>query len=371
MIRVGMQISTQPPLAVLRAGLLAARTMRLESLMLIDHFQNVFPQAVWNREFTWVAAQRPSPHEMFDYQVMMGYLAPRVGRMRLGVGVTEAIRRHPVLIAQAMLTASHLTKRAPILGIGAGERMNIEPYGLDFTHPVSRLEEALQVIRLCLTSRGPIAFSGRYFQLDRATMDLAAPPGRMPEIWVGGHGGRMLGLAGRYGDGWYPASVVSPREYAEKLAVVRSAATESGRSAASITPALHRFVVFGATEREARDMLRNRAIRLLGMAAPADVWRRAGVAHPLGEGFNAIVDFVPDRHDRALIDEAIAAVPEEVMTEGPLLWGTPAQVIAKLRAFGEAGMRHVVLAPVSGLVSKRAALYGLRATAQVARALRH
>ena len=370
MIQVGLQIGTQPPLAVLRPALVAARVSRLESLMLIDHFQNVFPQAVWDPEFTWVAAQRPSPHEMFDYQVMMGYLAPRVGRTRLGVGVTEAVRRHPVLIAQAMLTASHLTKRAPILGIGAGERMNIEPYGLDFAHPVDRLEEALQIIRMCLTSRGPISFSGKHFQLDRATMDLQAPPGRLPEIWVGGQASRMLRLAGRYGDGWYPASVVSPQEYFEKLAAVRSAAADAGRAAASITPALHRFVVFGSTEREARDMLNNRAIRLLGLGAPADVWHRAGVTHPLGEGFNAIVDFVPDRHDRSLIDEAIAAVPEEVMTEGPLLWGTPAQVIAKLRAFGEAGMRHVVLAPVSGLVSRRAALYGLWATAQVARALR-
>ena len=122
--------------------------------MVIDHFQNVFPSAIWDRELTWLAAQRPSPHEFFDYQVLLGYLASRVGRLRLGVGVTEPIRRHPVLIAQAMMTLSHLTKRAPILGIGAGERMNIDPYGLDFSEPVTRLEEALQIIRLCLSTRG-------------------------------------------------------------------------------------------------------------------------------------------------------------------------------------------------------------------------
>lgn len=344
--------------------------MRLDSVMLIDHFQNVFPQAVWDSDFTWVAKQRSSPHEMFDYQVVMGYLGPHVGRMRLGIGVTESVRRHPVLIAQAMLTLSHLSRRAPILGIGAGERMNIDPYGLDFSHPVERLEEALQVIRLCLSSRGPISFSGRHFRLDRATMDLKAPPGKTPEVWVGGQGSRILQLAGRYGDGWYPASVVTPAEYADKLAIVRSAANTAGRDAAAITPALHRFVVFGSSERETRAMLQNRAIRLLGLAAPAQVWQRAGVQHPLGERFNAIVDFVPDRHDRATVEEAIKAVPDAVMTDGPLLWGTPAQVTAKLRSFAEAGMRHVVLAPVSGLVSKKAALYGLRAAGSVARALR-
>ena len=368
-IAVGLQVSTQPPLGVTRAAVIAARAMRLESLMLIDHFQNVFPKSLWNENFTWVAKQRPSPHEMFEYQVMAGYLAQKVGRMRLGVGVTEAVRRHPVMIAQAMLTLSHLVKRAPILGIGAGERMNIDPYGLDFSTPVNRLEEALQIIRLCLSASGPISFSGRHFQLDRATMDLKAAPGRTPEIWVAGQGPRILRLTGEYGDGWYPASVVSPREYADKLATVRSAATDSGRDAAGITPALHRFVVFGSSEAEARAMLRHKAIRLLGLGAPAEVWDSSGVRHPLGDQFNTIVNFVPDRHDRAFVEEAINTVPESVMTEGPLLWGTPAQVTAKLRAFGDVGLRHVVLAPVSGLVSKKALLYGLRATAQVARTL--
>ncbi|WP_262490872.1 LLM class flavin-dependent oxidoreductase [Mycobacterium simiae] len=368
-ISVGLQIGTQPPVSAARALLLAARVTRLESVMVIDHFQTGLPSAIWDKDLTWLAAQSPSPHEIFDYQVLLGYLASRAGRLRLGVGVTEPIRRHPVLIAQAMLTLSHLARRAPILGIGAGERMNIDPYGLDFSQPVTRLEEALQVIRLCLSTRGPITFSGKHFRLDRATMDLAAPRGRVPEIWVAAHGPRMLRLTGRYGDGWYPVSVVSPEEYAAKLAAVRAAAAEAGRHADSITPALHRFAVIGASEREARAMLDTKAIRLLGLAAPADLWRQAGAVHPLGAHFDTFVDFVPDRHSRQAIEAAIAAVPDAVMTEGPLLWGTPQQVVAKLRAFGDAGMRHVVLAPVSGLVSRRAALYEQWATVRIARLL--
>lgn len=367
---VGLQLGTQPPLSATRAFLVGARAMRLDSVMLIDHFQNVFPSVIWDKELTWLAAQRPTPHEFFDYQVLLGHLASRVGRMRLGVGVTEPIRRHPVLIAQAMMTLSHLTKRAPILGIGAGERMNIDPYGLDPSRPVARLEEALQIIRLCLSTQGPISFSGRYFRLERATMDLKPARGRVPEIWIAGHGPRMLALTGRYGDGWYPTAVVSPREYADKLATIRAAAADAGRNPAAITPALHRFMVIAATEREARAMLKTKVIRALGLMAPADLWRQAGVVHPFGEHFNALVDFVPDRYDRSTMDEAIAAVPDDLIAEGPLLWGTPDQVVTRLRAFGDAGLRYVVLAPVSGLVSKHAALYGLWATGRIARSLR-
>lgn len=368
-ISVGLQLGTQPPLTATRAFLLGARAMRLDSVMLIDHFQNIFPNVIWDKDLTWLAARRPTPHEFFYYQVLFGYFASRVGRMRLGVGVTEPIRRHPVLLAQAMMTLSHVTKRAPILGIGAGERMNLDPYGLDSSHPVARLEEALQIIRLCLSTQGPITFSGKHFRLQRATMDLKPAPDRVPEIWVAGHGPRMLALTGRYGDGWYPTTVVAPREYADKLAKVRAAATDAGRNPAVITPALRRFMVIAATEHEARAMLKTKVIRALGLMTPADLWRQAGVVHPFGEHFNPLVDFVPDHYDRTTMDDAIAAVPDSLVAEGPLLWGTPDQVVTKLRAFGDAGLRHVVLAPVSGLVSKRAALYGLSATGRIARSL--
>jgi len=51
-----------------------------------------------------------------------------------------------------MLTLAHLSPRAPILGIGAGERLNTEPFGLSVSHQVSRLEEALQIIRMAFTA---------------------------------------------------------------------------------------------------------------------------------------------------------------------------------------------------------------------------
>lgn len=79
------------------------------------------------------------------------------------------------------------------------------------------------------------------------------------------------------------------------------------------------------------------------------------------------MDFVPERYDRKTLEEAIAAVPPGLVEEGPLMWGTPEQLASQLRGFGEVGLRHVVLAPVSGLVSKRAAIYGIRATRKIAR----
>jgi phthiodiolone/phenolphthiodiolone dimycocerosates ketoreductase len=350
--------------------MLFARLSRFDSVFTVDHFQNFVPTALWDRELTWAAAHFPSPHEVFDYQVLLGYLARSAGGLRVGVGVTEPVRRHPVLIAQAMMTLAHMTKRPPILGIGAGERENIEPYGLDFSQPVSQLEEALKVIRLCFSSSGPFDFVGKHYRLDRAMMDLHPPKGRTPEIWIAGHGPRMLRLTGQYGDGWFPTMVASPQEYKAKLEVVRAAAREAGRNPAAITPALHQFVVVAPTRREARAMLHTRLARFAALVgAPADEWRKVGVEHPFGQHFRGYVDFVPERYDRETLDKAIAAVPPQLVGRGFII-GTVEEVVARLLTYREAGVRHVVLSLSSALFSRRAGIYGQLALPRIAWLLR-
>lgn len=363
---VGLQVGGNPPLGLSRAMVLFARLCRLDSVFVVDHFQNFVPTALWDRELSWAAARFRSPHEVFDYQVLLGYLARSAGGLRVGVGVTEPVRRHPVLIAQAMLTVAHMTKRPPVLGIGAGERENIEPYGLDFSQPVGRLEEALKIIRLCFSSSGPFDFAGKHYRLEGALMDLRAPKGRIPEIWIAGHGPRMLRLTGQYGDGWFPTMVASPGEYKAKLEVVRAAALEAGRDPATITPALHQFVAVAPSKKEARAMLRTRLARfatLIGI--PAVEWRRLGVEHPFGEDFRGYVDFVPERYDRRTLDEAIAAVPPQLIGRGFII-GTFDEVVARLREFREAGARHVVISLSSALFSRRAAIYGQLAIPRIA-----
>jgi phthiodiolone/phenolphthiodiolone dimycocerosates ketoreductase len=369
-IAVGLQIPGNPPLGMARALVLLSRLYRLDSVLVPDHFQGLIPTALWNRELTWAAAQFSDPHQSFDYQVLLGYLAASAGRLRLGVDVTEPIRRHPILIAQTMLTLAHATKRAPILGIGAGERENIQPYGLDFSTPVGHLEEALQILRMCFARSGKLTFRGKHYQLDEALMTLRPPKGRMPEMWIAGHGNRMLRLTGQYGDGWIPTHVASPEEYAAKLAIVRSAARDAGRDPNTIVPALHQYVIVAPSDQEARALLNTKGARFSSlMFSTTEEWRKVGREHPLGAQFRGYVDFIPEQYDRATLDAAIAAVPPELLGSG-LIWGTPRQIAQKLRAYGEVGLRHVVLDLVSALASRRAALYSVLALYRIAGLLR-
>ena len=368
---IGLYLLTTPPLFGNRILASVARLSRLDTLWVTDHWQGQIPSALWEQTFPWAASQSESPHAFFDYQVFLGALAAHTGRLRLGVGVTDPIRHHPVHLAQAMLTLAHLCKRPPILVMGAGERENIEPYGLDFSEPVGRLEEALEIIRRCFSHQGPIDFRGSHYRLDHAILDLRAPTGKTPELWIGGLGPRMLRLTGQYADGWYPAVMASAEEYAARLALIRDAAQQAGRDPQAITPALFQYLVVAPSEQEVREMLDSKLGRLFALLVPSSEWRKLGAPHPFGEDFRGYVDWVPERYDHRMLEEALAAVPPELIGSG-VLWGTPEQVVGKLRAFGEVGVRHVGLFPLLSLIlSRRAALYGLWAIRTIAHRLRN
>lgn len=365
---VGMYVPAQPPLGELRQFVSLVRLLRLDSVMIWDHVQDFVPRAIWDADLSWATKQRPSPHQWFEFQVLLGHLAGRTGRVRIGVGVTEPIRRHPVVIAQAMMTLAHMTRRPPILGLGAGERENTEPYGLPLTQPVAKLEEAVQIIRMCFTSDGPFDFHGMHYHLDGAVVDLNPPAGRTPEIWIAAQGPRMLRLTGTYGDGWYPTMGVTPDDYAARLDVIHTAARSAGRNPSDITPALHGPIVVASTQDEARRILEMKLIRFIGLLLPGDVWQRYGVEHPFGRDFRGFVDIIPERYDKEQVEDAINDVPIEMLTD-TFIWGTPQQVIHRLRAYGEAGCRYVVPMLASAAASRRAALYSVRAMWGISRAL--
>ncbi|MFQ5966340.1 MAG: LLM class flavin-dependent oxidoreductase [Acidimicrobiia bacterium] len=367
-IKVGFSAGTEPPISRIELALRLARVAGFDSLWTIDHFQSFFNRGIWQRDFTWLATGR-SPHAILDYQVVLGHLARKAGRVQIGVGVTEPIRRHPVQIAQTFMTLSHLLKKPPILGIGSGEAENTVPYGLDFKRPVSRLEEALQIIKLCFESDGTFDFHGDFYRMDAAVMDLRPAVGRTPEIWLASHGPRMLEMTGRFGDGWFPVVPMTPEDYGDRLAVIRKSAAEAGRDPEAIAAGLSLYLIAGRTEAEARKYLHHRSVRYLALLVPDYVWNKYGVTHPLGKGFQGMVDFVPESYTTDELEQMMAEVPLDLLEE-PAAFGTPEQLLDKLYQYRDAGLQHVVLQPVSGLVSRGAAAFALKTIVSLARKLR-
>jgi phthiodiolone/phenolphthiodiolone dimycocerosates ketoreductase len=141
---------------LVRANVLMATASRVDSYWVADHLNSLFPRSIATPGYLGVTKLIPKVDAQFEPWTMLGYLASRnrFARLRLGVGVTDANRRHPAVTAQAAATLHLITRGRAILGIGVGEREGNEPYGVDWTKPVARFEEAIATIRALWSSGG-------------------------------------------------------------------------------------------------------------------------------------------------------------------------------------------------------------------------
>jgi phthiodiolone/phenolphthiodiolone dimycocerosates ketoreductase len=343
-LAVGVETGCTAPLKLEQMSMRLAVLFGVDSLFLPDHYLSFVPRSVWGPDLTPAAKMVPSPDAYFDPFVMMGMMAARFRRVRIGTGVTEPFRRHPVTLAQAFVTLDHLTRGRAILGIGNGERENVEPYGMAFTRRVARLEEALAIIRRLWESRGePVSFDGSVWRLRDALFATPLWQGRTPPIWVAAHAPRMLGLTGRFADGWYPTMKMAPADYAARLTRIAGAAAEAGRSLDRFEPALQIQVALGRDRKSVlTSMMKVPVTGALAMLLPGGLWAKHGLRHPLGADFEGFPEFVPERVTRAQIEDANRQVTPELLTDG-VFAGSADEIVDEIRPYVGAGLRHVVI----------------------------
>jgi len=332
-----------------RANYLGALANRVDSFWVPDHLNGLFPRSLWKQKYCGATKLLPTVDAYMEPWTMLGHIAARnrLGRMRLGVGVTDTGRRNPAVTAQAAATLHLLTRGRAILGIGPGEREGNEPYGVDWSKPVARFEEAMATIRALWDSGGKLVNrDSPYFPLRNALFELPPYRGKWPEIWIGAHGPRMLRAAGRYGDAYFPGFPHRPKDYAQRLEVVRAAASDAGRDPMSIIPAVGVFVMTGPSRDDVDDALESNVVKAFGLTASDEVFARHGARHPLGAGFSGSQDLLPHDMDEQTALSHVADIPSSLVRE-ILLNGTPDEVIEQAAQWRDCGVRYMVLVNVS------------------------
>jgi phthiodiolone/phenolphthiodiolone dimycocerosates ketoreductase len=356
--------------ATARASYLIAKVTGMDSFWLPDHLNSLFPRAVTTPKYVGTARLVPDVDANLEPWTVLGNFAARnrLGRLRLGIGVTDASRRNPAVTAQAAATLHLITRGRAILGIGTGEREGNEPYGVDWSKPVARFEEAMATIRALWNSGGELVTrDSPFFPLHNATFALPPYRGKWPEIWIAAHGPRMLRATGRYADAWFPAATVRPKDYAAGLEKVRSAASDAGRDPLSVTAANWLFVVTGGSRDEVDEALSSTAMKAFALNVPAAEWAHHGASHPFGDDFTGAQDFIPQTLDEQTVVSAAAQVPLSLLKEG-VLTGTPDEVIEQAAEWRNQGMEYVVICNVSAV--QPSLRRGLTATVPLMRILR-
>jgi hypothetical protein len=145
--------------------------------------------AGWDGVFYWDGIYIDGVGPMFDPWVVLGAIALRTSRVRIGAMLTPPSRRRPWKLAREAVTVDHLSDGRLILPVGLGA---LEDGGFGKVgEPTDRktraelLDESLQILT-GLWSGQPFSFSGTHYHLDEMTF---LPPSvqqpRIP-IWVVG-----------------------------------------------------------------------------------------------------------------------------------------------------------------------------------------
>ncbi|MFW0794970.1 LLM class flavin-dependent oxidoreductase [Gordonia sp. CPCC 205515] len=329
---------------LLHSGRTSAVACGADSVWVPDHLNGWFPPSLQSPAYAGALKVMPHTDAIYEPWTVLGNLAARM-RFRsrpLGIGVTDAGRRNPAVTAQAAATLHHLNRAGAILGLGPGEREGNEPYGVDWSQPVSRFEEAVATIRALWDSGGaPIRRESPFFPLRDATFAIPPKKGRFPEIWIGAHGPRMLRITGRYADGWFPAFTSSPPEYARQLATVKASASDHGRDPDSITAAMWFPCITGRNRDEIDETFDSPILRWLAVLAPDWMWRQYGSQHPLGEGFTGGQDIIPQAIDEATVARCVRAAPP-ALVRAMVHHGTADELVDQVAEWRDHGVRHVV-----------------------------
>jgi phthiodiolone/phenolphthiodiolone dimycocerosates ketoreductase len=230
-----------------------------------------------------------------------------------------------------------MTGQPPIIVLGSGEGQNIVPWGWEIERPVRRVKETAQVMKLLWDSSPskPVTVETDRFTLKDAFLQLEETAPK-PSVHFAANGPLMRKMIGRYADGWVPM-MLRPEMIAEDLVDIHAQAAEVGRGADDIE------VVYWTSLGLADD-------QEAGLARIATGAKRQLLAYPtmaarLGAEVTdeyAYRDLVIEKDNEGPVNAEAARIPTSVI-ERTGVYGTPADCLAMIDEYVEAGVDHFVL----------------------------
>jgi len=256
----------------------------------------------------------------------------------LGTCVTDPHRHHPAVLAQRLATLDQLSGGRVILGLGAGEAMNLDPFGIERNKPVSKLVEAVTIMRKLWTGE-TVDYEGEFWKLKEAFLQIQPVRPKVP-IYFGANSPRTLKLTGKMADGWLPTPL-NPELYKKRLKLVEDAAKTAGRSTDEIDAGL--YVYTSVTDRAEDAYKQLDSMKYMIVPAP-ELLKEAGYDIELSDELSSLsyTDLLPTGEWIDRFSRYGEFIPTEAAVDFSIA-GTTQQCIDKVEAFVKAGVKHFIL----------------------------
>ncbi|MCX8152236.1 MAG: LLM class flavin-dependent oxidoreductase [Archaeoglobaceae archaeon] len=268
---------------------------------------------------------------------ILAVIASQTGKIEIGTCVSDPHRLHPAVCAQMLATLDQISNGRVILGLGAGEAMNVEQFGIPWNKPVARMVEFTKIVR-SLWLKDKVDYSGEFWKLKNAFLQIKPIRNPVP-IYFAANGRRTRQITGEIADGWLPTPR-SPELYRKHLKEIKEAATKAGRTLDKFEPGLYVYAAVAEKYEDAMNQLRK--IRSQIAFSPKMVTEAYNVNIPSRFSENLYSEILVTDENIKLYEEFGNYIPDEVIEDFSIV-GTPGDCANKVEEFVKAGVRHFVL----------------------------
>ena len=219
----------------------------------------------WGYDYYWVPDYVTLPY--MDAFVLLGAVAQRTSRLRLGTAVVLAPFRTPFQFAKASASVDLLSQGRFTLGVGIGAvPRDFEIAQVDLRQRGRISDETLDIIRR-LFSQESVSYKGRYYTFENFTIGPRPIQSQIP-IWIGAQGGDsfpegVIRRAGLYGDGFFPVDT-SVEQFQKAQVRIKEVAASHGRDPKAIQWGLLTWLCAGPSKEEARETASREISKRLG-----------------------------------------------------------------------------------------------------------
>ena len=296
----------------------------------------------------WVPDHLIEDGAFVDPWSVMAVIGSQTKRVFLCTGVTDTQRCHPAKTAQSVATLDELSHGRAGLGIGAGEAMNIVPFGIPWDEDprdrAQRLREAIEVIKLLWGSSKEkmVSYEGKFFKLKNAWLDQHPTHKPHPPVYIGALSStRLLELTGEIGDGWY-SWLVTPETYTKRREKIKRAAKRVGRRPEDIDAVATIYTGFTDDPKVQREIIDSVKMEIL--TCDYTGLKSLGVKLPLPEQYTYQYVAVTERYS-PIIDETAKQIPEEILKKYAAI-GSVDDCIDFIESFVKVGAKHISICDV-------------------------
>lgn len=180
----------------------------------------------WNIDSIWVSDRIVSPNVTLEPIVLMSYIASHLRNMRFGTSALVLPTRQPVVIAKQLATLDFLCggRLLVVVGLGGADSRDFQATGVRKEERGKRGDEAIVLMKKLWTEEN-VTFEGQFYSVKDLTL-FPRPHHRAGiPVWVGGRSHGAWRRAGRLADGWLTSNS-SPAEVGAGIKAVREYAAE-------------------------------------------------------------------------------------------------------------------------------------------------